>query len=364
MEDDRFFEDDIVSEHAVAQWLKELGFLPALVTTVLEHSKVRLIQGKWFRWPGNIPDRARLILRSKGSPIETEQLALEIGEVLSKASVRNALQADSRFVRVSKKAFGLREWGLEEYSGIVEEMAERIERAGGSIDLDSVVEELVSTFGVSANSVRMYGSLAPRFVLSDGILRLRRPDERVVEDTRIHAVAGLFPDLVHKQVHLVIQVDENVERGSGMAVHPAVGHALGVVPGQRKSFRNGVGSSLAVSWPDSSPVGPSIGSTRALAEAANATIGEAILTTFCLSDNSVKARKIPPGTKDITLLTGLQSPIGRELETIAHSIGCSPIEVRSVLLSRGDQSVLDALPVSKDLRLEAAISSLSKLIRD
>jgi hypothetical protein len=75
-------------------------------------------------------------------------------------------------VRVSRREWGLVEWGLEEYSGIAEEIAQRIGREGGRALLTDVVAE-VARFGVRESSVRMYAE-APMFVIEGDWIRTKR----------------------------------------------------------------------------------------------------------------------------------------------------------------------------------------------
>jgi hypothetical protein len=361
--DPRFNGDEVLPQ-AVAAWLHEAGFRSELVETVMAHSDLKLRDGKWLQWGGLMPDKAAAILRVMRRPAETEELAREIAEGISERSVRNALQSDPRFMRVSKRAFGLREWGLEEYSGIAEEIAQRIERAGGAVEIESLVSELVQTFGVAASSVRMYAE-APRFVLSNGMVRFRMDDEKLPPDARVHAVFGLFPETARHRVHLVVAVDDDVERGSGMGIRPAVANALGLKPGERLYFDDGGAGRLLVSWPDSAACGPSLGSTRALANSAGAVSGDSLLITFDLAAHRVCSHRIHPTTADIRILTGLEIAKGQELDTIAASIGCDPIEVRTVLANRGDHQLLKALPIPHaDSHLEAAISTLTEILRE
>jgi len=358
------FGGDTVMPQEVATWLREAGFRPDLADVVMRRSDLKQRDGKWLRWGSLLQDKAAVILKVLGRPADTDELAKEIGEGIAERSVRNALQSDLRFMRVSKRAFGLREWGLEEYSGIAEEIAQRIERAGGAVEIEALVEELVQTFGVAASSVRMYAE-APRFVVSNGTVRFRTSDDVLHTDARVHATCGLFPDPARRRVHLVIPVDADVERGSGVGIRAAVATALGVKPGERLHFDDGAGGRILISWPDSAAAGPSLGSTRQLARTVGAVCGDSLLISFHLDTHSVRGSLIRPTTTDLAALTGLDIEKGRELEALAASIGCSPAEVRTVLARRGDQQLLDAIPIPRaDSHLEAAMSSLSEILRE
>ena len=362
--DDPRFGGGEVKKSEVEAWLAEEGFRSELAETVMNHSKLKLWNGKWLRWHGGLIEKAEVILRALGNPADSEELAREIGGNTAERSLLNALQSDKRFMRVRKNGYGLREWGLEEYSGIANEIAERIERAGGTVELESLVTDMVRCFGVAASSVMMYAE-APRFVLSNGMVRFREEHEIVPPVNRVRDACGLFPDPRRHRVHLMVTVDQDVLRGSGMGIRPEVAYALGIKPGERLHFDIDGTASLLVSWPDSSAVGPSLGSTRAIANATGAISGASILISFDLKARTAVAHMIPPNTTDLPLLTGLDIVSGRELDVIGESLGCDRNEVRAVLVKRGDHLVLNALPMLEaDAELEAAIVALMKKVCD
>ena len=358
------FASHAVEPKAVAAWLGESGFRPDLAMAVIERSPLRLREGQWLHWGGSLHDKAAVILRVLGRPCDTRELAVELSGDYSEQSIRNALYSSPQIMRVGKTAVALREWGLEEYSGISDEIAQRIERAGGAADLDCLVTELATTFGVAGSSVRAYAG-APRFVLEAGTVRLRTADEPYKACTRTDAAKGLFLDPGRGLVHLVVDVDRDTERGSGKTVSQAVATALGIAPGHSATFVGPGGGSLSMTWPVSSSIGPSIGSTRSLARGAGAKIGDGLRVSFDLARREVSAQRICATTTDLGVLTGLEVSAGRELELIGSSIGCSPEMVRDVLERRGDHQLLNSLPNPRiDEHLEVAMSSLTDILRE
>jgi len=151
-----------------------------------------------------------------------------IGEGHSTRTVLNGLAQDARVGRAGKKTWGLRSWGVEEYSGIVDEIVERIDRDGGSCDVESLVEELRSTFSVTENSVRLYLSTLA-FVIEGGRVRRRTDDEPWTIDDRLAVARGAYRN--DNALRLRLPVTKDVLRGSGHAIHPAVAVALAVAPG-------------------------------------------------------------------------------------------------------------------------------------
>ena len=357
-------EEKWISLDAITEWVAAQGFSRAVVPTIIEQSSVRQFGEVWAPWTGNVLDKAEIVLRSLGRPADSRELVEMIDEGHNEQGVRNRLFNDDRFVRTNRRSFALATWDLEEYAGIVAEIVERINRDGGSMSLEALATELVSTFGVSESSVRAYAE-APMFILDGGEVRLRRMEESRSIDSRFESVKGLFPDPTRNLVHLMVQVDAGVERGSGFSIEEPFAAALGIGPGDRLEFATDHGGRLGVSWPETGILGPYLGSTRTLAESVGAATGDDFLITFDLEAGSAKARRINKEDNDIEALTGLKVEPGHELDALAQSIGCQRATVRAVLARRGDRAVVDALPRrAEQPALDDALSRLADLLAD
>ena len=353
-----------LSLDAIAAWVETHDFPAEAISQIMEQSAVRKFGDVWVCWSGTVLDKAEIVLNILNRPADSVEIVDRIGEGHTERSVRGRLFQDDRFLRVGKREWALATWGLEEYSGIAQEILERIERDGGSTPLEPLVHELVGTFGVSETSVRTYAE-APKFVLSDGYVRLRRSDEGHSVDQRVESVRGLFPDPARRLVHLTIQVDADVQRGSGMSTKEPVAAALGLGPGDRLTFVTDPKGSLLVSWPETGVQGPTLGSTRALAESAQAGDGDELLLTFDLEGKTACARRISEEDSDVASLTGLQADRGQEVSVLADSLGCRRSAVRSILARRGDRRVLDGLPrEARKPGLDDALSSLADILAD
>ncbi len=352
-----------ISEEAVSEWLESNGFDARWAAAVLEESKAtRQFGDRWFRWAGYAADKAEVILTVLGKPTDSDQIVERIGEDYNSVSIRNRLFEDDRFVRVNKREFALASWGLEEYSGITQEIRERIEREGGSVALSAVTEELAKTFDVAESSVKAYAE-APMFVVEGGRVRLRGQDEQYSVDDRIELVPGLFPDPDAKEVHLLHRVTKESMRGSGTSIKEPVAAALGCSPGAQASFAVGSDESLAVTWPRASATGPSLGSVRALTDLTRAKKGEEIRITFDLGNGTATASRVEARETDLGALTGLTLEEGNELGTLATSLNCSRSAVRGILRERGDGRVADVLPdEAPDPKLDKALESLGALL--
>lgn len=167
-------------------------------------------------------DRAAAVLSVEQHPLTTEEIAERINAGNAR-SLANRLAIDERIMRVDIGTWALREWGLEEYSGIRQEIRERIERNGGSVKLDALVEELSSQFSISPNSVVTYASTLP-FLSSHGVVTLADEERYDVPDANPYDVARMFR--IPGGWALRITVNAKHARGSGSILPLAIANIL------------------------------------------------------------------------------------------------------------------------------------------
>lgn len=352
----------VATADEAADALEELGLASEMASDFMRARPTwRLIDDcTYVRWRGSVGDKADTILRLVGRPLSVGEINYHIGEGHAPTSLRNALASDERFVRLDKASnFGLREWGLEEYSGIAQEIVERIERAGGRVDLEDMVIELVEQFGVSASSVRTYAG-SPAFLLESGQVVLRPQDRPYVADDRIERVSGLYI-LPEGQVIVHDIVDKDVLRGSGRQFPEAAANALGMRPGGRADFDFAGEVRIVVSWPATSVMGPSLGSVRHVAEKLCLRPGDPFRLTFDPASLSCSAGAVDDSS--IEQLTGVRVRSGHEIADLALALRVEPTVLRSKLQARGDDAVLELLPpTSTSTDLGDAISTFGDLL--
>lgn len=327
----------------------------------------RVVDGKLVHWSGSVLDKAIGLLTLTGEPATPEELTERIGEGHNPRSVRNRLFEDPRVVRVDKYRVALREWNLEEYSGIAEEIAQRIREHGGVAPLDEVVCELVETFRVAESSVRAYAE-APMFVREGNSVRLRRDHEAYAAAGELSESAGayLLPD---GGVSYAIRVDADVLRGSGRGCPKALAHALGVTPGQERTFTSEAGE-LRVTWPRASATGPALGSTRSFVAALGLGVGDDLRLTFVPMDQVVTATgssadDLAAATPSAALeqLTGLRTAGEDPRQVLGTAMGVTADTVDRVLRDRGDGRVASLLPQQRsDEELDSALEGLAELL--
>ena len=246
---------------------------------------------------------------------------------------------DHRFARASRQTWALREWGLPEYSGVFNEIAQRIDAAGGAMTIAELVRDITSAFpDVAETSVRTYmGTQA--FIVKEGTVRRRTAADSWREIAPLNKARGAFRNGPN-QIRLAVPVTKDVLRGSGQPIHPAVAGALGVKPGQQRRFTGLI--DIVIRWQLSSPRGPSVGTLRPLATAVDAVEGDDLVLMFNSKGATVDIGRI---AADDNLHQRLQMLIARPspnpLSAIATSLSCRPNEVTTLLRQRGDTDLAD-----------------------
>ena len=110
------------------------------------------------------------------------------------------------------------------------------------------------------------------FVVEDGFIRLRGEREPYsYKNPDVASAQGVFA-LGESRVALLYEVDHDVIRGSGRHLPQPAGALLRVRVNDRLRFAGPGNTAVTVTFPGTSQQGPSLGSTRALAIAAGATV--------------------------------------------------------------------------------------------
>lgn len=233
---------------------------------------VKQVAGRWLRWTGSLGDKAVGVLKAAGRPMTGDDLQAILGFRTNPRSLRNAMAGDARLLRRGKDSWGLREWGGEEYEGIVAELEQALARAGGPIVLEDLVTTFVDRFGVSAHSVRAYAN-SWRFVVENGRIRLpgAADGDRAVRQLAPRLVRGLL--LLDGVWHVRLPADADGFRGSGRPLRNSAALLAGLEPDL--IFRVDYGAAeVTLSWRGNQPA---IGSVKPLLEALGAVEGDRLL---------------------------------------------------------------------------------------
>lgn len=358
----------VVDAEACRAWLFDRQVDPKYLPEWLDASDEAQLRGdKVLHWGGSVVNKVVSLLTLSGEPATVEELVSRIGEGHNLRSVKNRLFEDERLVRLDKYRFALREWGMEEYSGIAEEIAQRIREHGGEAPLDVVVSDLVGTFGVAESSVRAYAE-APMFVREGNRVRLRADHEAYAADADLSGCSGVYllPD---GRISYLFQVDFDVLRGSGRSFPQALAIALGVAPGKQRAFICDA-AELRVTWPMASATGPAMGTTRTLAQSLDLGVGDYLRLTFNPGNMAMAATGaartfLASGAAPSVLkaLTGLQVSEEDPRRILGAAMGVDYSSVDRVLRDRGDGQVASLLPGQQaDEELNTALQGLADLL--
>jgi hypothetical protein len=312
---------------------------------------LRRFGDKWVRWGKSIGAKAEAILNLNVShtPASSEMITAAFGEDYHPRAVTEALFDDHRFVRATRQTWALREWGLPEYSGVFNEIAQRIDEAGGAIALAELVGDITTAFpDVAESSVRTYVS-TQAFIVKDNTVRRRTTADSWREVAPLSKARGAFRNGPN-QIRLAVPVTKDVLRGSGQPIHPAVAVALGLKPGQQRRFTGLV--DIVIRWQLSSPRGPKVGTLRPLTTAVEAVEGDELVLVLNSKGGTFDVGRIAANDnlhQRLQMLIARPSP--NPLSAIATSLNCRPNEVITLLRQRGDTDLADQLQTIENGRI-------------
>jgi hypothetical protein len=236
----------------------------------------REYEGQVFKWRGSLADKAESVLRLSGEPLTKDDLADLIGDSCNKRTLSNYLLSDPRFLRRGLRHFGLREWGGEEYSTIVDEIEQEILRQGGEASIETLVDRLTRMFGVSESSVRQYAA-GPRFARTRaGLIRVRTSDEAIPGRTIRPIELTRRCYRLKKGWALKISVSPDTLRGSGTMIPAGVANHIGIGPLGKSQLHSRYGI-VTYSWPS---LQPTVGSLGRVVQEMRAEVGDHIFMEF------------------------------------------------------------------------------------
>lgn len=237
---------------------------PDIVNQVLDnlqssHSHVYDLPGGKYVFEPKAADRAVRELNEQGHPLDIDRLAQSSN--VSSGTLLNYILHDERIVRLDRNMYGLREWGSEEYDGIVSSIHKALEAMGGAGRLEDIAVWVTQRFNVSWNSVVSYANSHHDFIKSSGVVRARRPDEPLVfTDYREIGEVGDCLDIDGRPT-LRVMIDSLVWRGSGHPIPRNWAMRAGLRPGRKLNLKAENGQ-IHLSWAGKEPT---IGSLRSLA---------------------------------------------------------------------------------------------------
>jgi len=360
-------DDGALDELRLIDELEASGLAPpAAAEWIAQYVTTRTITGVTYIWDGSVTDKAAILLRLSGIPMTAEDLTAAIGEGHGVRSTRTRLLEDDRFKRVDRQNIGLRDWPMDEYTGIADEIAEEIERRGGACEIGELVAVVAQNYNLSPASVEAY-TAAPRFVVEQRIVRFRRPDEpfvsrrNVTQEARCYLLGG-------GRCSFRMTVDRDILRGSGRPIPEGLGVWLGVRPGIRRVISFGE-NDIPVTWPDTALLGPSIGSLRRVVEELGVELGDWIVITFDREQATGSAALIDRDRlaklkrdEQVSVLTGITWSPGEMEKKVSEAIGATEgVGLRERLRQRGEEDILALMP-NRAAEFDLALDRLKSVL--
>ncbi len=218
----------------------------------------------------SLQDKIFAFFEISGSPASAEEISEALRASHSIGSIKNALSADTRLLRVGKKKWGLRDWDFQEFTTIREKVIETIRENGPTL-IDDLVLQITQQFEVSPRSVTVYASSWP-LQLENGLVQFAT--EKPTPKRTFAETKGLF---AHANTTLYrIRITRDHLRGSGMAIPTALAQAIGLEFGSRAQLSAGT-REISVSWANTQP---SLGSIRSLLGDVDVEIGDLVFLQF------------------------------------------------------------------------------------
>ena len=326
----------------------------------------KMPSGRFYLNGTSIGDRMVANLADIGYAVTVDTLMEYRNEEKSVYSVRNVVASDPRIVRVSRSEWGLRDWDAPQYESVAAAIRDLLIQDGRSMHINEITLRLKEDFSVAENTVRTYCAIAPMFVCDGHSVRLRKNNEPFLYEEGLlgdKSGVGVF-HLGNHRLALLLEVDADMERGSGRRLSMAAGALLSLQPNDELAFVDSTGIEIKVTFPESSLIGPLLGSVRSVLEFTGARRGELLTLIFDKNNMSFSARATEGKLHEnhwglVARLTGIEAESG--LDGLAEALKCNGNSVRAILSKRGDTVVRDALPeVSSSPDLDEALSNLEE----
>jgi hypothetical protein len=166
----------------------------------------------------------------------------------------------------------------------------------GPTAIAEVCDHLHDKYGAKKNSISMYAQMHPKFVLEDGVVRVRRLDEPVVYGLNIEQESSCFRN-GDKWTWRVV-VDGEVRRGSGISIPKGLAAYLELLPDTPKDFTHLLGT-CNFNW---TGINPGISSLKAISEYFNCSPKDYLFLSIYKAENSI----------DIEMRLGYSQELGAE----------------------------------------------------
>ncbi|WP_172657686.1 sigma factor-like helix-turn-helix DNA-binding protein [Demequina rhizosphaerae] len=295
----------------------------------------------------SVGDEAAGILSVQGEPMTAKDIRSQLSSARSEGSLRNALGAEDRFARVDRETWALAEWNLGEYSDIKSAIRTELARAGGTMAVDALVEQITTRYSVSARSVAAYAA-APPFATRAGVVMrsaLTREARKTPQQTaRLYRTDSAW---LYR-----VRISHDHHRGSGSVAPIAIATILDIGQGESIELQSALGPQ-AIRW---TGLQPSFGTIRRFLIELDIAVGTEVFLVIS-DDRTFGMELVREETGDpianALALVGAppESDPASALEALRHAASMqahAPIlSVIGTFRDRGDADVAELLTASR-----------------
>ena len=327
--------------------LTRLGMPEGVALSYLETLPLRRFGDVWVRWTDDTTgSRIEAVLHVLGSPATADGILDTIGPAGGSVdNINRVLTLEDRFVRATRRTWGLRTWGVHEYVSIAHAIGEWIDACGGEASVPELTAGLLAKYpDITESSIRTNLSTLG-FVHKEGCVRRRTAADGWPPEPPLRTVRGAFHN-GDTEIRLAMPVTSELLRGSGQAVHRSVAAAAGVTPGQQRTFTSPRGN-VVLTWSLTSTHGANLGSLRVLAGAVDATVGDTLVLALDPDVGSLEVTRLGSGETGLARLRKLLGrPVRSPAAALSAALQCPRKDLGLVLRKRGDDELASMLDSS------------------
>ncbi|WP_165841691.1 exonuclease domain-containing protein [Corynebacterium heidelbergense] len=364
-------EDGIVAIDAIDD---QLGVPPALAREWLLACGFPIVQDHVLNRRDSRSIRSVAVLSIAGEPMTAEAIFRSAGSSGTLRALKNALSVNDRVVRTGVDTFGLRRWGVEEYTKLTDIIGRRVDaaveqaradstgedaadgglHAGGAqaedsetdpadvptprvgVTLRELLAELPEKFGVAPSSIKAYAATGEFEIIDGTVYRRENPQ---VNDAEPEESSGLYRRDGQWQLLATITADHL--RGSGFGVPAGMPCLRAVEFGQTITLPSRLGDQ-PMTW----GMLAQCGSIRRFCEDMGLRVGDRVW----ISDNNGQRFEVEPAPP-------LREHTG--LAAVAAAMGIDPEQVGTHLREDGEAPQKDGThPQADGAETEACLEGL------
>jgi len=325
--------------------LKSKGVHTKDITNWFEQFPYIEISGSVIFQSLGLKEKILSVFRVLEHKLKLAELMSILGAENRRSTITNLLSSDKSFIKVAKNEYGLLEWDLDEYNGILELMLDYLDQFGSPGNIKQMKNYLSENFSTNENSIALYLG-APLFTHNGKTYQLRTDMSTFNNNSELKRTKGTF--LVDENtLSMVLANGKDVERGSGISLPTYMAKFLDLQPGQEIELK-GRQSNIKCSWSIRATSGPQLSSlSKELLFTGMSTSHQYRIEinrhTNSIYFHPIHIDKASSFQEKIYLFSGLKI-VNRDLITLlAQSLKCDISQVKKTLAERGDTLILNLI---------------------